>query len=91
MIADAVLSWVTSIIHSALGGLPKMGPPDWLTTGSSAVSAVFSMADSMGAWFPGGLALTVILALLGVWVVGFGIKVVRMALSLFTGGGGSAA
>jgi hypothetical protein len=45
----------------------------------------------MGVWFPAPLVLTVLGALLTIWLVSFSIKVIRMVVSLFTGGGGSAA
>ena len=91
MITDAILSFFGGILHTIMSALPVIQVPGWLASGSGAVSTVFGFVGSMGVWFPGGLALSVIGALLAVWLVGFGIKIARIVISLFTFGGGSAA
>lgn len=91
MITDYLLQFIGTVSHALLGVLPVVAVPDWLTGLSGAVGNVLQIAGSMGVWFPGGLALTVITACLALWLTGFGIKLARMVLSLFTGGGGSAA
>jgi len=45
----------------------------------------------MGVWFPSTLVITVLTGVLALWLVGFGIKIVRIVASFFTAGGGSAA
>lgn len=91
MISDAILTFFQGVLHTVLGALPVVAVPDWLASGASAVATVFGFVGSMGVWFPGALALTVISALLAVWLVGFTIKIARIVISLFTFGGGSAA
>lgn len=91
MITDAILNFFGGVLHAILQALPVVAVPDWLASGSSAVSTVFGFVGSMGVWFPGPLALSIIGALLAVWLVGFGIKIARIVISLFTFGGGSAA
>ncbi len=91
MISDAILTFFQGVLHAMLSALPAVDVPGWLVSGASAVTTVFSFVASMGVWFPGSLALTVMTSLLGVWLIGFGIKVVRIVISLFTFGGGSAA
>lgn len=83
-LAANLLEWLTS-------GLPTYTEPEWISGLAGAMSQVFSVAGSMGVWFPAPLVLAVLTALLTFWLVSFGIKLVRMILSLFTGGGGSAA
>lgn len=89
MILDAVLSWLGGIVHGLLSVLPVVPVPGWINGLSGAMSSVFGTVSSMGVWFPGGLALSIILAVLAVWLVGLLINVARMVISLFTGGGGS--
>ena len=91
MITDAILSFFGGILHSIMQALPVVEVPGWLSSGSSAVAGVFGLVGSMGVWFPGGLALSIIGTLLAVWLIGFGIKIARIVISLFTFGGGSAA
>lgn len=90
MITDAILDFLTGVLHSILGSLPTLAVPSWLDT-SGPIGTVFTYAGLMGAWFPTSLATTVLLALLGAWGVGFGVKTVRILASFFTAGGGSAA
>lgn len=91
MITDALIAMGAALLRFVLGGVPDASVPDWMTGGASMSSRVFQYAGSMGVWFPWTLCGVVIAAVLGTWAISFGIKVVRMLLSLFTAGGGSAA
>lgn len=91
MIIEFLMTVAANVFDWLFSGLPPYTPPDWLSGLSGAAAQVFSVASSMGVWFPATLVLTILGALLAVWLVSFGIKVARMAISLFTGGGGSAA
>lgn len=91
MIVEFLMTLAANVFEWAFSGLPPYTPPAWVTGVGSAAGSVFSMAGSMGVWFPASLVLTIVAALLAVWLVSFSVKVIRMAISLFTGGGGSAA
>lgn len=91
MIAEWVLGAFGWLLHALLSVLPVVEVPSWLSGSDSAFSTVFSAAGSMGVWFPSTLVVTVLVGLLAIWLTAFGVKVVRMVLSLFTAGGGSAA
>lgn len=91
MIVEWLLTIAANVFEWMFSGLQPYEPPDWVTGVAGAAGQVFSMAGSMGVWFPAPLVLTILGALLAVWLVSFSIKVIRMAASLFTGGGGSAA
>lgn len=91
MITEWVLGAGGSLLSWIFGALPVVAVPSWLSSGSGAMSTVFQAAGSMGVWFPTGLLVTVLTAVLVMWLVGFVVKVTRMVLSLFTAGGGSAA
>lgn len=85
------MGFFVSLFDWLLGTLPEVQVPEWLNSASSMAGTVFGFANSMGVWFPTGLAMTVAGALIATWTIAFGIKAVRVVLSLFTGGGGSAA
>lgn len=89
MVTNAILGWVASMVHAVLGALPAVPVPSWMAPGG-AVTAVFSDAGSMGVWFPTTLGVTVLGAVLAAWAIGWGIKLVRIAVSFLTVGGGSA-
>lgn len=91
MVTDAIITFFGGVFEWLLGTMPEVQVPDWLNSTSGMVGTVFGYATSMGVWFPSGLALAVAGTLLTVWLVSLGIKIGRMVLSLFTGGGGSAA
>jgi hypothetical protein len=91
VIVEWFLGVLADLFHAMMGAIPPFTPPEWLSSIGGAAGTLFSYASSMGAWYPAGLTLTVVLAVLTVWGVGFAIKIARMILSLFTAGGGSAA
>lgn len=90
MISDFFIDLIGGIFDFMLGGIPTVGVPDWMTGISGVAGTVFGYANSMGVWFPTGLAFTVMAALVAAWGIAFGIHVARMVVSLFTGGGGKA-
>ena len=55
-----------------------------------AFAAAVAAANSVGSWVPLGYAATVAGVVLATKGIGFLIKIARMVLSVFTGGGGSA-
>ena len=91
MIVGKLMSFLVTLATTALGTLPTVPVPGWLTGNSSAFVQVFAFADSMSVWFPGSLVLTILAAYLSIRAVGLAIKVARIVASFLTGGGGSAA
>jgi len=90
MITDAIINFFGGIFDWLLGTLPTVAVPDWLNSASSMAGTVFGFANSMGVWFPTGLAFTIAGTLVATWLIAGGVHVGRMVLSLFTGGGGKA-
>lgn len=91
MVTDAIIAFFFNVVNMLLDLLPDVTLPEWATSSTGALATVLTYAGSMGAWFPTGLLGSVLLALSLTWLVGFLIKAVRIVLSLFTAGGGSAA
>jgi len=94
-VGQVITEWVLGVggwlLHTLLGALPVMSVPGWMSSNDGAFSTVFGAAGSMGVWFPSTLVVTVLLAVVATWLVGFGIKLVRIVASFLTAGGGSAA
>lgn len=90
VVTDAVIGWFFDVLNLVLSALPTVPVPDWLDA-SGFMGTVFQHVGGLGVWFPIPLLVTVLGALVAVWVVAFGIKVVRIIASFFTLGGGSAA
>ena len=91
MIFEWILGLLGSALHGLFGLMPHVDVPGWLTSISGPIGTVFAQAASMGVWFPMGLLGTVTAAVFAAWLVGFGIKLVRIVASFLTLGGGSAA
>lgn len=90
MIIEALLSFVFGLVGLVIGLFPSGNPPAWLADGGGYLAQLVGYAAGLGAWIPFGLAGTVVTALLVCVGLGFVIFVVRMVVSFFTGGGGSA-
>lgn len=89
-----VVEWFLGVARTVFGGvidaLPKFTVPDWLTGAHDMVQGVLDKVGALGYWIPFGLAFTVAATVMGVLLLGFGVKVARIALSFLTAGGGSA-
>lgn len=90
MVTLAILTFGLFLLGLIFGSFSLPNPPGWLYSAEAPISTVFSAVGSMGVWFPGGVVLGVIGAVFAARMAGLVIKIARMALSLFTGGGGHA-
>jgi hypothetical protein len=89
MITGWILDLIASAWEALLGAFPTPSEDSWMASTGSAVSWLADTMAGLGAWIPFAL-IGAILGTLGVvWGVGVGIRVGRLALSLFTGGGGA--
>lgn len=64
--------------------------PDWLAGVAGQIASVVSVIASGGMWFPVELLAPILLVVVGAWVAGVAIKVVRIVASFLTLGGGGA-
>lgn len=92
MITEAILKFLGALGTFLLGLLPTVTLPAWLTSASSTLAdAVAFIPLAASNWFPLqaiGHGITFILACSA---IALGIRFARIAVSMFTGGGGSAA
>lgn len=92
MIFEAILNLLTSLITLLLSALPELTIPTWYTDDflpfwTSTISGV----SGFRAWFPFDAIGTAVAVLSSTFAITVAIRIVRMVISLFTGGGGSAA
>jgi hypothetical protein len=91
VIVQELLDIVYALWSFILGSLPQdSAPPDWLSGGTTALIALVDVVNSMGAWIPLDLMFLMGNLVLASIVFGSSVKLLRILLSLFTGGGGSA-
>lgn len=90
MITAALFDMVCVLVGELIETIPVAVVPDWLGSATSYIPTVFSFAHSMGVWFPWGVLSIVLMAVFGVWIASFGLKIIRIIVSHVTGGGGSA-
>lgn len=90
MITDAILGFVAWLVTTILGWFPVIPVPDWFVSIGEMWGELMAGASSMGAWVPVGLGVGMVLAVVTCMGVGLLIKGIRIAVSFFTAGGGSA-
>lgn len=90
MITFALMNFFVDLLGLVLGAVDLPGPPQWAITPGASMGIVFQALGSMAIWFNVPLVGMVVTAAFAARLAGLGIKVARMFLSLFTGGGGNA-
>jgi hypothetical protein len=91
MITAALLYIVAGFV-AFLGSLfPESDPSSAISSATNAVGTIVGFFSGFGVWLPLGTLGICALLWVSVYLVGFGIRLVRMLASFFTGGGGSAA
>lgn len=98
MIVVWFLQVVAKVCIWILGLCALVGVGGWAAKISEAGAAVlpltakvFNLLFDLGAWVPGETLAMGLLSAVGILFTGFCIKLMRILISLFTGGGGSAA
>jgi hypothetical protein len=82
-----LLVGVADLIFSALG---HAAAPGFVRNLGGQLSTIVDYSASMGAWVPWSALGVAIGAVMAAHVISLSVKVIRMLLSLFTGGGGAA-
>lgn len=90
MITDVLLNFFVWVADTFTSWLPDLSPPAWVSQIGNLTGIVFTNANQMGAWLPLGFLFTVFTAWMTCVFAGLTVKLVRIAVSLFTGGGGNA-
>jgi hypothetical protein len=89
MITGWILDLIASVWESFLRSIPVPSDDSWIADLGDAVAWVADQVANLGAWIPFSLIGGILVTLVSVWGVAVGIRIGRMVLSLFTGGGGA--
>jgi hypothetical protein len=90
VISDSFVTLWGDFLLFFLGEMEPVELPAFMSQAAGFMSAIFVYAGQLGAWMNWPLLGVVLVAVIGVNVFSFGMHVVRMVVSLFTGGGGKA-
>lgn len=91
MISEALIGIIAGLV-SAIGGMfPTMETPAFLAGLADKVAVVTGWMAPLGVWVPLNAASTATQVVLTAAAAAIAIKLLRLVVSLFTGGGGSAA
>lgn len=93
MIVDAIFDVITAAIAGVLSLLPGLTLPSWFSLGAGDTigGRIYDIGQYVAythAWVDMGPAIAAIPLVVTVVGIVFGVRVVRLVLSLFTGGGG---
>lgn len=88
MITEWILGLIASAWEALIGAIPAPSEDSWLSDVAGAVDWVADSLAGLGAWIPFPLIAAVLATAGTVWLAAVAIRIGRMALSLFTGGGG---
>jgi len=89
MVTEWFANAMSSVLQWLVAGIPLPPPPDWFGDAAS----FFTMVGTYMAWFQPWAPVSLVLAIMGLWVITFtlsiGLKLARMVLSFVTFGGGA--
>ena len=91
MVVLLVIRVLRGALFGVLGALPAPSMPNWWADLASSLATIAGYLNTMNAWFPVQLTVDIVVFLVAAQLIAFGIRLARIVLSLFTGGGGSAA
>jgi len=91
MIVKLLIDFLTALCSFVVGLFPTAGPPSWWSDASGYIAQVWAYGNQLGSWIPWQVAAVCIPAVFVAIGIGVAIRTFRIILSLFTGGGGSAA
>lgn len=91
MIVEALIDLAAGLFGFLVDLIGTAQPPAFLTGLAGQLDSLVAAGASMGTWVPWSVLGTAIAAVVACFAVSFVIRVARMLISVFTGGGGSAA
>lgn len=86
-ILDAMVAGFTQMVNL----LPAPTVPTWLTGLDAAVAKINGFINELQAWVPSQAAVAILATFITVFGISVVASVIRMIVSLFTGGGGRGA
>lgn len=89
MILDAIFGFFQAGWSALLNAIPVPESPGWWSTSMSAVAWLITNVAKLGNWVPLSMIGSIITFIFTMWLTAGGIVIVRMGVSLFSGGGGT--
>lgn len=91
MVTKAVWDAICTFLGFLVGLIPDVALPTWVDDVSTYMTQGMAFVDGMYNWIPVGALGNASIFLMTVSGLVLTVRVVRIAISMFTGGGGSAA
>jgi len=91
MITEAIIDVMSRVMAWLIDLLPAWDPPVWVQTAADTLADAIGYMGMYSGWVPMPAVMAGVTFLLACSALVLGIRVGRILLSLFTGGGGSAA
>ncbi len=86
------MKFLGALLSFLLGLLPTVSAPDWLASAPGTLANAIGFIPAIASnWYPVQALAHGVLFILGCMAVAFAVRFTRMAVSVFTGGGGGAA
>ena len=91
MIVDKILDILASVVIFIIDLFPTWTFPTWWTSAITGWSSIVAGISDLAHWMPLDAIFQVAGAVFIVSIFSFSVRILRIVLSLFSGGGGSAA
>lgn len=91
MVTDSIINALSWLFAGVIGLFPTITVPEWADTLTSYMGDGADFAAGMAHWVPVAAIGQGLVFVFACWGVANGIKLIRIVVSLFSGGGGSAA
>lgn len=91
MIIEGLVNLLVGVVELVFDAFGKGAAPGWLTGISGQLATLVQAGASLGVWVPWGVLGTGMAAVASCLGISLTVRVIRIVVSLFTGGGGSAA
>jgi hypothetical protein len=89
VVTEGILGVLSTVVRWLLDLLPDLDIPEWMATPSEGFVSVVMGAGDVGHVIPIPVLAGCLAALFAGWWVAFGMRLVRVGVSHFTGGGGA--
>lgn len=91
MIVEGLISIAIGLAHLLVDAMGTLDPPGFLTGLAGQMNGLVATGASMGNWVPWSTFGVAVSAVFACFAISFLVRITRILVSLFTGGGGSAA
>jgi len=91
VIVELIVNMFVGLVGLVVGATGTAEPPGFIQSIGPQLQELVNLGASLGAWVPWSIVGSAVGAVGGAYVISLLVKLVRIVVSLFSGGGGSAA